>query len=81
MGPKLILNIYTFNCVLQLYSRNQSLFFFSPQRLKEVKLVPWKVIGPKHGMHMLHLFQQEKYWPAEHEIKDKELLLTQLLWD
>lgn len=29
---------------------------------------------------MLHSFQQEKYWPAEHEIKDKEPLLTQLLW-
>lgn len=34
--------------------------------------------GPKHRMHMVHMSQQEKYWPAEHESKDKELLLTQL---
>lgn len=31
------------------------------QRLKGVKPVGPEVIRPKHRMHMLHMFQQEKY--------------------
>lgn len=30
-------------------------------------------------MHMLHKFQQEKYWPAEHEIEDRAAVDTAAL--
>lgn len=53
--------------------------FLLPQRLKEVKPVLWNLIWAKHGLHLLHTFQQEKYWPAENEIKDRASVDTAAL--
>lgn len=66
----------TFSSVLLLRART---LFLLPQRLKEVKPVLWNLIWAKHGLHLLHTFQQEKYWPAENEIKDRASVDTAAL--
>lgn len=71
--------IYTVTWTPSPALHQESIFSFPLRDWRRSELY-WKVIRPKHEVHMLHSFQQEKYWPAEHEIKDKEPLLTQLLW-
>lgn len=69
-------NKINFNSVVLRQARNH---FYYPRDRRRSKLRSERWSGPKHGMHLLHMFQQEKYWPAEHEIKDRAAVDTAAL--